>query len=484
MIFADNLQQLNWRIILDILLVAFICYQIMSMLKGTRAVQVIIGMIVIFIAYALSGFLELNTLNWIISKFYSSIIVVVIVLFQDDLRRLLTRVGRGPFIQGMDEDMGVRAIEEVINAARTLSHERAGAIIVFERGIGLDRLYDHSVKLDALVNEQLLLSIFQSFSPLHDGAVIIQKGRLTCASAQLPLSKNPSFSKKMGTRHSAAVGIAEETDAVVLVVSEETGNISIAWDGQLQRQPNADVTRRLLLTLLIPQSRESASAIMAPVNIFRRIFNRILFGQAGKPTGKPDASRHEFAPNERRPAWGDVRGGQVTNARTTTEPRAAESLSRNPSDSGFTTAVGTVATLGEDQQRWSMSLRLPRHQTSRTTGSASAAVTETERSALRTAATSAAAATGEGQQGIVPPHLHPQEEENIDDFDDEDPSRSTNHRFVPPMPPEPPPRDVTVGGISLNPPIDHSEPPSKSQAPPAPQSPSTPDNSGNKDDAK
>ena len=208
MLFADHLQQMNWRVFLDIFFVAIICYQVMNMLRGTRAVQVLIGIIIIFIAYAMSGYLELNTLNWIISKFYSSIIVVVIVLFQDDLRRLLTRVGRGPFIQGMDEDIGVRAIDEAINAARTLSHERAGAIIVFERGIGLDRLYDHSVKLDSLVSEQILLSIFQSFSPLHDGAVIIQKGRLSCASAQLPLSKNPSFSKKMGTRHSAAVGIS------------------------------------------------------------------------------------------------------------------------------------------------------------------------------------------------------------------------------------------------------------------------------------
>lgn len=408
---------------LDILLVSFICYQIMNMLKGTRAVQVIIGMIVIFVAYALSGFLELNTLNWIISKFYSSIIVVVIVLFQDDIRRLLTRVGRGPFIQGMDENMGVRAIEEVINAARTLSHERAGAIIVFERGIGLDRLYDHSVKLDALVNEQLLLSIFQSFSPLHDGAVIVQKGRLTCASAQLPLSKNPSFSKKMGTRHSAAVGIAEETDAVVLVVSEETGNISVAWDGQLQRQPNADTTRRLLLTLLIPQTRESQAGLIGSVNIFTRFWQKI-FRSADPATGK-ETGRAEFATNARRPAWGDAKSSDNT----------ARSVSRQ----NLLSAVGTISTPGDEPQRWSMSLRLPRHQPSRKP--TAAAPTETP---IETA---------------IEEPLEPILDE---DLIDEDGSK-IDHRFVPPSPPEPPPRDVTVGGISLNPPIDHSEPPSKLQ---------------------
>jgi diadenylate cyclase len=288
MFFADYMQQFNWRIILDVSLVAILCYQIMNILRGTRAVQVLIGIIFIFIAYAISGYLELNTLNWIISKFYSSIIVVVIVLFQDDLRRLLTRVGRGPFIQGMDRDLGVQAIDEAINAARTLSHERAGAIVVFERGIGLDRLYDHSVKLDSLVSEQILLSIFQSFSPLHDGAVIIQKGRLSCASA--PLSKNPNFSKKLGTRHSAAVGISEETDAVVLVVSEETGNISVAWDGQMQRQPNADVTRRLLMNLLVPQTKQKESGWSKTVSPIKKAWWRLINPAPQKQKAKSSAT--------------------------------------------------------------------------------------------------------------------------------------------------------------------------------------------------
>jgi uncharacterized protein (TIGR00159 family) len=417
MLFADHLQQMNWRVFLDIFFVAIICYQVMNMLRGTRAVQVLIGIIIIFIAYAMSGYLELNTLNWIISKFYSSIIVVVIVLFQDDLRRLLTRVGRGPFIQGMDEDIGVRAIDEAINAARTLSHERAGAIIVFERGIGLDRLYDHSVKLDSLVSEQILLSIFQSFSPLHDGAVIIQKGRLSCASAQLPLSKNPSFSKKMGTRHSAAVGISEETDAVVLVVSEETGNISVAWDGQMQRQPNADITRRLLMSLLIPQTREKATGLLRYTQPIKNWWWELLSGSSSK---KP---KKEFGGNTRRPAWGERKNAVEEEPRSTMTARQLST-------------TGTVSTPGGESQRWSMNLRLPRHPGPRNR-------------------------VPEAQPTSTLHEIEPLSEVELelqnptDDFDDE--QSKSDHRFVPPMPPEPPPRDVTVGGVSLNPPLDTTE---------------------------
>lgn len=419
MFFADYMQQFNWRIILDISLVAVLCYQIMNILRGTRAVQVLIGIIIIFIAYAISGYLELNTLNWIISKFYSSIIVVVIVLFQDDLRRLLTRVGRGPFIQGMDRDLGVQAIDEAINAARTLSHERAGAIVVFERGIGLDRLYDHSVKLDSLVSEQILLSIFQSFSPLHDGAVIIQKGRLSCASAQLPLSKNPNFSKKLGTRHSAAVGISEETDAVVLVVSEETGNISVAWDGQMQRQPNADVTRRLLMNLLVPQTKQKESGWSKTVSPIKKAWWRLI-----NPAPQKQKSK-EFGDNNRRAAWGEKKSSTEDDARATKPARQM-------------TSSGTISIPGSEAQRWSMSLRLPRHQTAKST---------------------AKDETSAGDEPNALPLLENLEEELTEDTAEEslNESKKATHRFDPPLPPDPPPRDVTVGGVSLDPPLDTSK---------------------------
>jgi diadenylate cyclase len=255
----ESLQNITWRTVADIVLVALLFYQIISMLKGTRAAQIVVGLLVIFFAFLISSLLQFETLNWLISKFYSSFIIVVIVLFQDDIRRLLSRFGRGPFISGIDEREGADVIENVVIAAGSLSHDRIGALVVFERGVGLDKLYDRSVPLDAVVTEQLLQSIFHTFSPLHDGAVIIQKNRVACASAHLPLSKSTSMSRKLGTRHSAALGISEETDAVVLVISEETGSISIAYGGRLEIQSSVTAARETLTRLLLPLGDRSES---------------------------------------------------------------------------------------------------------------------------------------------------------------------------------------------------------------------------------
>lgn len=270
--FQDALETLSWRSLADVVLVALLFYQIISMLKGTRAAQVVVGLLVIFFAYVISSVLQLETLNWIISKFYSSFILVVIVLFQDDIRRLLTRFGRGPFVSGIDESQGAAVIDQVVAAVASLSHDRIGALVVFERGVGLDKLYDRSVALDAMVTEHLLMSIFHTFSPLHDGAVIIQKNRVACASAHLPLSKSSSLSRKLGTRHSAALGISEETDAVVLVVSEETGAISIAHNGRLELQNSPAQTRDSLMHLLMPLGDRA-----------ERIRQRRAAGQASEP---------------------------------------------------------------------------------------------------------------------------------------------------------------------------------------------------------
>lgn len=302
--FNDILAQLTLRNMIDIGIVAVLFYNVIAMLKGTRAAQVVVGLLVIFIAYALSSLLEFETLYWIISKFYASFIIVVIVLFQDDIRRLLTRFGRSPFVVGLEEGSGLSVIEEVVSSAKNLSHERLGAIMVFERGIGLERLYDHAVRLDALVSEQLLLSIFQSFSPLHDGAVIIQKDRILCASAHLPLSKTTPGSltgKKMGTRHSAATGISEQTDAVVLVVSEETGAISIASNGELFRQQSPEAAKRMLTQLLMPQKRVSRVGLMLENRVFYPL-NTISLKIRAFVSGKPykGAERRSRTGPERR----------------------------------------------------------------------------------------------------------------------------------------------------------------------------------------
>ena len=243
----------NLRSLLDILLVAFAFYQVISMLRGTRAVQIIVGLVVIFIIYVFSGVFKLDTLNGIIHNFSSSFIVVIIILFQDDIRRILTKIGTGSLLSSNEEGAFSSVIDEVCKAISSLSRDRIGAIIVFERDVNLGKLYTRSVELKARVSEKLLISIFQSFSPLHDGAVIIKNNRIDCASAHLPLSKSSKVFEKLGTRHSAGIGISEESDAVVVIVSEETAGISIAWEGNLKKQQSAEDTKNMLSILLLPR---------------------------------------------------------------------------------------------------------------------------------------------------------------------------------------------------------------------------------------
>lgn len=458
----ELLTNLGWRTTLDIVLVGALFYQIIAMLKGTRAAQVLIGMLVIFLAYVISSVLELETLNWIISKFYSSFIFVVIVLFQDDIRRLLTRFGRGPFVSGLDENSGLRVIDEVVNAAKYLSHDRIGALIVFERGIGLERLYDHAVRVEALVSEQLLICIFQSFSPLHDGAVIVQKNRLSCASAQLPLSKNPTFSKKLGTRHSAAVGIAEETDAVVLVVSEETGNVSIAWDGQLQKQGNIDTVRRTLISLLMPQvdrSRGRRLAAMRFVHVWERV-KEVLTPQPVPTTVPPVSAAKKARVRDKESELADVRATEFENR---------------------------LAAIGPPHA--SLELRFPRYARVRAAKADASGLVFTE-SAGTSGATNGTFATGAGPAGgertaerkavvirrgedddvaVAAVALSSEGVSSNDEDGDElgvsaygqnKAAQALTHlsaedRFVPPLaPPSPPPRGVSIGGVSLNPPMD------------------------------
>lgn len=392
----------SWKSLADISLVAILFYQIISMLKGTRAAQVLVGLLVIFIAYVFSNILQFETLHWIISKFYSSFIIVVIVLFQDDIRRLLSRFGRGPFFSGLDIRSGTNIIEEVVNVAKSLSHERIGGLIVFERSIGLDKLYDHSVKLDALVSEQLLGSIFQSFSPLHDGAVIIQKNRITCASAQLPLSKNPRFSKKLGTRHSAAVGISEETDSVVLVVSEETGNISIAWEGNLQKQNSPEAAKKMLYVLLLPSGERNAFTGWIEDKIVFNYKKLILNLRSKIHTHKHPAFSQDMDASKE----GDLekKGTLAKNHVHVHFPRDSKIKEMQLEEN-----IVMSASISEDS------------------GIQDGAHLDSETAFEKNEALKAIA------------ELAPED------------------RFDPPIPKAPPPRDVSIGGVSLNPPIDTTD---------------------------
>jgi len=236
-----------WRDTLDILVVAFIIYRVLLLIQGTRAVQMLKGFSVIFLVYFISQKAELLILHWILTNFLSSIILVIIVIFQHDIRRALTRVGTVPFFTYSETVDESRVIDEIMKAAVSLANKKIGALIVLEREIGLKDYVDIGVKLDAAVNKEVLHSIFLPNSPIHDGAIIIQDGRITAAGALLPLTANPVFDKSLGTRHKAAMGLTEETDAVVIVVSEERGRTSIVEGGIITQDLDTNILKENLL---------------------------------------------------------------------------------------------------------------------------------------------------------------------------------------------------------------------------------------------
>ncbi len=224
---------LRWQDALDIGIIAFVIYRLIHMVRGTRAMQMIIGLVVILMAYVASQMLGLFTLNWVLDNFLGSIILVIIVIFQSDIRRALTQVGTAPLFSGVDRIERSQVLEEITKAVVALASRRIGALIVLEREVGLNEYIEFGTRLDARVSRELLESVFTPHSPIHDGALVIQKGKAAAARCFLPLSVDPKLSKAFGTRHRAAVGLTEETDAVVIVVSEEQGKISLVVEGKV-----------------------------------------------------------------------------------------------------------------------------------------------------------------------------------------------------------------------------------------------------------
>ena len=239
--------------ILDILFVAFIIYRIILLIKGTRAVQMLIGLVVVLGLYILSFRIGFFTLHWILNNFIASMILVIIVIFQDDIRRALMRVGRNPFMTSSGDKLEqVKMIEEVVRASMTLVEKKIGALIVFERKTGLSNYIEKGVLLDANVQKEMFVSIFLPTSPLHDGAIIIQEGRIAAAGCLLPLDTNIEISSTFGTRHRCALSLGKETDAVVVIISEERGVISLAGEGTMRLNLTEQALRDTLLKLLSP----------------------------------------------------------------------------------------------------------------------------------------------------------------------------------------------------------------------------------------
>jgi diadenylate cyclase len=237
----------------DILIVYYVIYRLLLLIQGTRALQMLIGLLLIVIGYFFSDFLGLATLHWIISNFIFQVFLLIIVVFQNDIRRGLIRLGRSPFLAGAGAREDFFMLEELVKAAVSLASKRIGALIVVERSADVTEFIgqEDGTLIDSKVSKELLQAIFvpEPENPIHDGAVLVRQGRVHSAGCFLPLSQSTRLDRTLGTRHRAALGISEQTDAAVIVVSEERGAVSLCVDGQLHKDLGADELRTTLFGL-------------------------------------------------------------------------------------------------------------------------------------------------------------------------------------------------------------------------------------------
>jgi diadenylate cyclase len=231
--YSPSLPTLDLTGVLDILLVAFVVYEAIQVVRGTRAGHILIGILTMVSIYALATWAGLEALRSLLSFIVPYIGLAIIVLFQSEIRRTLARIGRKNWLGLGKGFRAPEALSEIMMAVEHFAHQQTGALIVLERDIGLRTFVESGVPLESRISRDILLSIFQPGLPLHDGAVIIQKNRISAAACFLPLTTNPALARHLGTRHRAAIGITEETDCLSLIVSEETGRISVAAFGEI-----------------------------------------------------------------------------------------------------------------------------------------------------------------------------------------------------------------------------------------------------------
>jgi diadenylate cyclase len=244
------LAHVTWFDLLDILLVAFIFYHLILLIKRSIAIRLLLVLSLLFVFYFVAQLFGLQTLYRILDSFFSAILLVLVVVFQHDIRRALSSLGRGGFLREQSGDVP-ELVEELIVAADIMAKRKIGALIVIEREVEVDSYLEVGTEIDAKVTSEIITSIFLPYSPIHDGAVIIRQGKLTRAGCFLPLSRNSELSKTLGTRHRAAIGLSEISDAVVLVVSEENGWISVVSGGKITRDVDQATLRKMLKKLLL-----------------------------------------------------------------------------------------------------------------------------------------------------------------------------------------------------------------------------------------
>jgi diadenylate cyclase len=251
--------------IVDILLVWYVIYKLINIIKGTKAVQLLKGILVILVVRIASDFFGLTTMSWMMQQVITYGFLAIIIIFQPELRRALEQLGRGRFFSrsaSADDEGQERTVDAIVKATDYMAKRRIGALISIERETGMSDYIETGISLNSRISSELLINIFIPNTPLHDGAVIIQKNNVAAAACYLPLSESPFISKELGTRHRAALGISEVTDSVTVVVSEETGGISLTKNGELHRDLTAEEFKELLTSELLVKykSKQASSA--------------------------------------------------------------------------------------------------------------------------------------------------------------------------------------------------------------------------------
>ncbi len=281
------LANISWFDVLDIAIMTVIIYQVLKFFKNTKAIHVLKGLALLIIALAVASWLGLPTITWMLSSIFTSGIIILVIMFQPELRRAFENLGRGHFFDNIEEELDTeKNVDELVKVADNLSRRHVGALIVFTKKSDLKDIIATGTALDARISAELIENIFEPNTPLHDGAMIITGSRVVAAGCFLPLSENNNIEKSLGTRHRAALGMSEQSDALVLVVSEETGVISAAHGGSFQRYLDLEMLRKLLSDAYAEQTKTK------PLPLYIKLFTK-LFGKGDDTNGTDDSASAE-----------------------------------------------------------------------------------------------------------------------------------------------------------------------------------------------
>jgi diadenylate cyclase len=252
----EFIRQIRWQDMVDVILMSIIVYRLLLIIKGTKAAHMLIGLGLLLMASLLSRYFELYTVDWMIQSFWAQIVIAIIILFQPEIRRALAQMGEAQIFRNLTSAEELKSLDEIVRATVALANKKIGALIAIERDTSLKDFVEMGTPLDAKVTKEILMSIFHPTSPIHDGAVMIKGNRIVAAGCFLPITMGPDISKSLGTRHRAGLGLSEETDAVIVVVSEETGMVSMAIHGKFETHLDMGTLRDILTDLFTAKGKK------------------------------------------------------------------------------------------------------------------------------------------------------------------------------------------------------------------------------------